>query len=406
MVFLQNRDEFHCFSCGETGNSDDFALKYEEQVLGNYGVRQKIYEDNRESRKDLLDINKVAALYFHHSLTQNKHAYKYFSDRGLSDDTIRKFGLGYAAPNSFELTNRLRKQFSLNSIKESGLVSVKEYGSNEKLYNKFFDRVMFPIMDVDGKVIGFGGRILNDEINKDEKKSPKYINSPESPIFEKRRTLYGLHIAKNTSRKEMILCEGYMDVIAMHQGGFDNAVAALGTSLTKQHAALLKQYTDSVVLSMDSDEAGIKARLRAIPILKNAGLEVRVIDMSPYKDPDEFIKKKGSEEFNIRLEYAEISYLYELRILRNQSKDFTKDFANLLATKSVDEMNMYAKAYKELLNEESFIETETFETEKAIEENTMTDEEIADSIDSNDEIYNDYITVDELGFDLEEIELY
>ena len=173
------------------------------------------------------------------------------------------------------------------------------------MYDKFWNRVMFPIQDVNGRVIGFGGRVMGDG-------KPKYLNSPETKVFDKSRNLYGLHIARTTRKKYLLVCEGYMDVISMHQAGFKNAVASLGTALTSQHAALLKRYTNEVVLTYDSDEAGVKAALRAIPLVKAAGLSARVLNMRPYKDPDEFIKAKGAEAFQERIDQAENSFLFEL----------------------------------------------------------------------------------------------
>jgi DNA primase len=181
---------------------------------------------------------------------------------------------------------------------------------NEKqgMYDKFWNRVMFPIMDVNNKVIGFGGRVMGDA-------KPKYLNSPETIIFDKSRNLYGLNFARSSKKRYLLVCEGYMDVISMHQAGFTNAVASLGTALTSQHASLLKRYTDEVILTYDSDEAGIRAALRAIPLLKEAGILTRVLHMEPYKDPDEFIKALGTEAFQQRIDQAENSFLFEVSVL-------------------------------------------------------------------------------------------
>ena len=177
--------------------------------------------------------------------------------------------------------------------------------------SKFWNRAMFPIMDVHNKVIGFGGRVMGDG-------EPKYLNSPETRIFDKSRNLYGLNLARTTKKPQLLLCEGYMDVIALHQAGFDNAVASLGTSLTVGHANLLKRYTKDVYLTYDSDGAGVKAALRAIPILKEAGITTKIINMRPYKDPDEFIKALGADEYQKRIDAAENSFLFEIRILEQQ----------------------------------------------------------------------------------------
>ena len=184
-------------------------------------------------------------------------------------------------------------------------MTIEERGARDKFWN----RVMFPIMDVNSRVIGFGGRVLGDG-------EPKYLNSPETMLFDKSRNLYGLNYARTSRKKYMMLCEGYMDVISMHQAGYTNAVASLGTALTEQHAALLKRYTDQVILTYDSDGAGVKAALRAIPILKRAGISTKVLNMRPYKDPDEFMKNLGAEEFEKRIETARNSFLYEIDVLK------------------------------------------------------------------------------------------
>ena len=179
------------------------------------------------------------------------------------------------------------------------------------MYDKFWNRVMFPIMDNRKRVIGFGGRVMGDG-------KPKYLNSPETPVFDKSRNLYGLHLARTSRKPNIILCEGYMDVIAMHQAGFNQAVASLGTAFTQQQSTILKRYTDEVLLTYDSDEAGIKAAMRAIPILKDAGIRAKVINMEPYKDPDEFIKALGAEAFQKRIDEAESSFFFELRVLQRK----------------------------------------------------------------------------------------
>ena len=237
------------------------------------------------------------------------HALSYFRNRGLSDETIKKFGLGYSDQYSDDLFRYLRRKgYEEEILRDTGLVTIDERRGG---YDKFWNRAMFPIMDVHSKVIGFGGRVMGDG-------EPKYLNSPETKIFDKSRNLYGLHLARSTKKQQLLLCEGYMDVIALHQAGFDNAVASLGTSLTAGHANLLKRYTKEVYLTYDSDGAGVKAALRAIPILKEAGITAKVISMKPSKDPDEFIKAFGAEAYQERIDAAENSFLFEIRILEQQ----------------------------------------------------------------------------------------
>ena len=319
-----HKQMYYCFGCGAGGNVFTFLMQYENFTFGEAmetladraGVTLPKYEMSAQQKKEadkkqrLLDINKEAAKYFYTLLRneRGKHAHAYFEKRGLSEDTMRKFGLGYSDQYSNDLYQYLRKKGYDDAIlKESGLVSLDERRGG---YDKFWNRAMFPIMDVHNKVIGFGGRVMGDG-------EPKYLNSPETPIFDKSRNLYGLNFARTTKKPQLLLCEGYMDVIALHQAGFDNAVASLGTALTSGHANLLKRYTKEVYLTFDSDGAGVKAALRAIPILKEVGLTTKVINMRPYKDPDEFIKALGTEEYQKRIDAAENSFMFEIRILES-----------------------------------------------------------------------------------------
>lgn len=313
---------YYCFGCGAGGNVFTFLMEYEnytfveavKMLAQRAGVTLPEVEDSPEKKKEaslrqtLLEINKLAAKYFYYQLTQpqGEYAREYLEGRKLSHDTVVKFGLGYSNKFSNDLYQYLRsRNYDDYILKETGLVTIDEKRGG---YDKFWNRVMFPIMDVNNRVIGFGGRVLGDG-------TPKYLNSPETKLFDKSRNLYGLNLARRSRRPNMIICEGYMDVISMHQAGFDNAVASLGTAFTSQQASLLKRYTDEVLLAYDSDGAGVKAALRAIPMLKEAGLRARVIDMKPYKDPDEFIKNLGMEAFEERLSKARNSFLFEISIL-------------------------------------------------------------------------------------------
>ena len=271
--------------------------------------------EKAEKRATLLEINKLAASYFYYQLRRENgsQAYAYLINRGVSEDTIKKFGLGYSDKYSDDLYKFLKsKNYSDDLLRESGLFNVDE---RHGMYDKFWNRVIFPIMDVNNRVIGFGGRVMGDG-------KPKYLNSPETKIFDKSRNLYGLNIARTTRKNYLILCEGYMDVISMHQAGFTNAVASLGTALTSGHASLLKRYTQEVLLLYDSDDAGVRAALRAIPILREAGITSRVVSLKPHKDPDEFIKALGGEEFEKRLERAMDSFMFRIHMAQ---KEFTME---------------------------------------------------------------------------------
>lgn len=314
---------YYCFGCGAGGNVITFIMEYENYsfvealklLAERAGIALPEAEYSKEDREradlknTLLEINRLAANYFYYQLKQpqGRIGYDYFMKRALSDATVRHFGLGYANKTPDDLYRYMKsKGYADELLKETGLFFIEERGTRDKFWN----RVMFPILDVNNRVIGFGGRVMGDG-------EPKYLNSPETKLFDKGRNLYGLNFARTSRANCILVCEGYMDVIAMHQAGFTNAVASLGTALTSRHALLLKRYTDSVVLTYDSDSAGVKAALRAIPILKEAGISVRVLCMKPYKDPDEFIKNLGKEEFQKRIDEAQNGFLFEISVIRS-----------------------------------------------------------------------------------------
>lgn len=352
---------YYCFGCGAGGNVFTFLMEYEnltfrealEQLAERTGVSLPEKADSAEDRRKrdmrerILEIYKLAANYFYAKLNSDKgaNAKKYLLDRGLSEDTIRHFGLGYSDKYSNDLYQYMKKRgFDDTILNQTGLFTFHE---REGVNDKFWNRVMFPIMDRNNKVIAFGGRVMGDA-------KPKYLNSPETLIFDKSRNLYGLNFVRGKLNQGMIICEGYMDVIALHQAGFTNAVASLGTAFTSQQSSLLKRYTDMVYLCYDSDGAGVKAALRAIPMLKEAGITVKVIDMRPYKDPDEFIKGMSAQEFQGRIEQAKNSFFYEIDILR---RDYDMDdpaektkFMNEAAVKCLTfeneiERNNYIEAF-------------------------------------------------------------
>ena len=314
---------YYCFGCGAGGNVLTFVMEYEnytfqealQSLADRAGVTLPKMEYSKEAREQaefrarLLEVNKLAANYFYYQMKQpqGKIAYEYFHDkRKLTDETMLRFGLGYSNKTSDDLYRFLKeKGYDDAFLSQTGIVTIEERGGRDKFWN----RVMFPIMDVNNRVIGFGGRVMGDG-------EPKYLNSPETKLFDKSRNLYGLNYARTTREKYMLVCEGYLDVISMHQAGFTNAVASLGTAFTSQHAGVLKRYTDQVILTYDSDGAGIKAALRAIPILRDAGISARVLNMKPYKDPDEFIKNMGADAFKERIAQAKNSFLFEIDVLK------------------------------------------------------------------------------------------
>ena len=317
-----NKQMYHCFGCGVSGNVYTFVMGYEnytfpeavKMLAGRAGVNLPEVEYTEEMRRKenkrarLLEVNKEAAKFFYYQLRspQGSIGHEYLQKRQLTEETMKKFGLGYAGKNGAYLVQYLRqKGFEDELIKEAGLASFSE---TRGLVSQFWNRVMFPIQDVNHRVIGFGGRVMGDG-------EPKYLNSPETPIFDKRRNLYGLNFARTARSGNIIICEGYMDVIAMHQAGFTQAVASLGTAFTSEQASLLHRYTENVLLAYDSDGAGVKAALRGIGILREAGLSAKVINMQPYKDPDEFMKNLGREAFQERIDQAENSFFFEVRIL-------------------------------------------------------------------------------------------
>lgn len=354
-----NRQMYHCFGCGVGGNVFTFIMEYEnftflealKYLADRCGMQLPEAQQTPEARRmadvrnRILEINKEAAKYYVYQLKspQGQQALAYLEDRALSPETIRRFGLGYSNKYSDDLYQYLKKKgYEDEILKESGLFTMDE---RHGVSDKFWNRVMYPIMDMNSKVIGFGGRVLGDG-------KPKYLNSPETKVFDKSRNLYGLNFARLSRSRTIILCEGYMDVIAMHQAGFTNAVASLGTAFTGLQANLLKRYADQILLLYDSDGAGVKAALRAIPILKEAGLPAKVVRLSPYKDPDEFIKALGREEFQKRLDESINSFYFEVEVLE-QNFDLTDPESK---TKFYNELAKKFLVFTEKLERNNYIE--------------------------------------------------
>ena len=339
---------YYCFGCHKGGGSINFmmeleGLSYPDAVralakrVGLEVPEDEQYQSRYRAQERLWALHKEAARFFHSKLyaPEGREALEYAVGRGMPKSTLINFGIGYAPDTWSSLVDALRKKgYTDEELKDSGLVTVSKKNGN--LFDRFRDRLMFPIIDVRGNVIGFGGRIMN---NKDPE-AAKYLNSPETLIFNKRKNLFALNLAKKSKQGYLILVEGYMDAIALHQYGFDCAVASLGTALTEDGANLLSKYTDQVVLIYDGDNAGQKAAQRAIPILEKAGLQVKVLQMRDAKDPDEFLKKFGADRFKLLLEESSNRVEYQLAAIRkkydiredDQRVKYTTEAAELICT--------------------------------------------------------------------------
>jgi len=356
----ESKQMYHCFGCGVGGNVFTFIMEYEnysfvealKYLAERVGVKlpEQEYSEDAKRQADIkgkmFEINKEAAKYFFYQLKspRGQDAYQYLTNRELKEETIKQFGLGYSNKYNDDLYKYLKNLgYDDGFLKQSGLVTIDEQRGG---FDKFWNRVMFPIMDVNHRVIGFGGRVMGEG-------TPKYLNSPETLIFEKSRNLYGLNFARASRSTNILICEGYMDVIALHQAGFVNSVASLGTAFTGLQANLLKRYTNEVLLTYDSDDAGTKAALRAIPILKEVGLTVKVINMLPYKDPDEFIKALGADEFKKRILEAKNCFFFEIDLLEKEyelgdpeqkTRFFNETAKRLLSFREELERNFYIDA--------------------------------------------------------------
>ena len=314
---------YYCFGCHKGGSVINFqmeieGLSYPDAVralakrAGMEVPEDEQYQSRYRQQERLWALHKEAARFFHSQLYSpvGAEALNYAIGRGMPKSVLTRFGIGYAPDSWSALVDTLRKKgYTDQELRDSGLVTISKKNGN--LFDRFRDRLMFPIIDVRGNVIGFGGRIMNDK----DKDAAKYLNSPETLIFNKRKNLFALNLAKKSKLGYLILVEGYMDAIALHQYGFDCAVASLGTALTEDGAALLSKYTDQVVLIYDGDTAGQNATKRAIPILEKAGLQVKVLQMRDAKDPDEFLKKFGADRFKLLLEESSNRVEYQLNAI-------------------------------------------------------------------------------------------
>ena len=312
---------YYCFGCHKGGGPVNFmmeveGLSYPDAVralakrAGMEVPEDEQYQNRYRHQERLWALMKEAGRFFHEQLFApvGAECLAYVQKRGMTKKIVTQFGIGYA-PNSWNaLVDAMRKKgYTDQEMRDADLVGEK----NGRIYDRFRNRLMFPIFDVRGNVIGFGGRVLDDS-------KPKYLNSNETLIFNKRKNLFGLNFAKKTKREGIILVEGNIDVVALHQYGFDNAVASLGTSLTEEQVALLSRYTEQVILTYDGDEAGQRAAQRAIPMLEKAGIQVKVLQMKDAKDPDEFLNKFGADRFQMLLEESSNRVEYQINAIRKK----------------------------------------------------------------------------------------
>ncbi|MGB9779668.1 DNA primase [Caldanaerobacter sp.] len=330
---------YHCFGCNASGNVVTFIMNIEnlsfkeaiEFLAERAGIPlEEVDLSEEETRKkriieEIYRVNKIAALFFHRQLFSEEgvRALEYLKERGLKSTTIKKFGIGYASLND-DLLNFLKgKGYKENFLSKAGLVVYK----SGKYHDRFKNRVMFPIIDARGNIIGFGGRALDDSL-------PKYLNTPETEVFKKGKTLFALNFAKKTREDKFIIVEGYMDAISLHQAGIDCAVASLGTALTEEQARLIKRYKKNVVIAYDADEAGINATLRGLDILEKLNINIKVLSIPEGKDPDEFVKKEGSEAFIRLVENAESLIEFKSKIFK-KGLDFEKVEDRIIYVKKI-----------------------------------------------------------------------
>ena len=365
--FMINREKqiYKCFGCGEGGDVLQFVMKMENldfiETLKLLGEKANIAvdtEDNvsdqeRQETKQLYEINRIAGLFYYRKLTSSQNeGLQYLKNRGVTSGEIKAFGLGLAEDRWDGLMEHLIKaNYPKETIEKTGLILKNKQG--DRYYDRFRNRIIYPIFNTRGMVIGFGGRVLDQSL-------PKYLNSPETKIFNKRKILYGLNLAKKSIKDhQLILVEGYMDVIALHGNGVKNAVATLGTSLTKDHGQLLKKYAKEVVVAFDGDEAGVKATLRSIQILENEGLKIRILSLGKEEDPDDFIRQQGKEVFYQRIKESPNHIEYQIQKIREKYSlnstegkvDFSKEATMLLRqVKSPIEQEAYAEEVAKELN--------------------------------------------------------
>ena len=386
---------YYCFGCHKGGGVINFQMEVEgmsypdavralAKRVGMTVPEDEEYQSRYKQQERLWALHKEAARYFHSQLYApvGQAALQYALGRGMSKSILTTFGVGYAPESWDGLVKAMRaKGYTDQELRESGLVTVSQKNGN--LLDRFRDRLMFPIIDVRGNVIAFGGRTL-----KNDKDTAKYLNSPESMIFNKRKNLFGLNLAKKSKENSLILVEGNIDVVALHQYGFDNAVASLGTSLTDEQAALITRYAEQVILIYDGDQAGQNATKRAIPILEKAGLQVKVLQLRDAKDPDEFLKKFGADKFKLLLEESSNRVEYQLNAIRrkydigidDQRVKYLQESADLISTlPSAIQREVYAGRVAETAK--ISMETMSMEIKRAIKRRQAMDKKKQEAID-------------------------
>ncbi|HHX60294.1 MAG TPA: DNA primase [Epulopiscium sp.] len=403
----EEKQMYYCFGCGAGGNVITFIMEKENynfiETIKLLAEKRNIslpeVEYSEEAKKEiqkrqiLLEIHKEAGRYFYYNLQhgQEEEAKEYLTKRQLSKDIQTKFGIGYAKGSHYDLYDYLKsKNYSTELILQSGLVIKSKHGKG--YYDRFSDRLMFPIFDVQGRVIAFGGRVLDGS-------NPKYLNSPETSLFEKNLTLYSLNYARVSGKKEFFIVEGYMDVIAMYQAGIHNVVATLGTAFTIGHAKLIKKYVNEVVLLYDSDDAGIRATIRAIPILQSANIKVRVLHLPNKQDPDDYIMEKGVDSLIELGNNAVGSVTFQIKMIKlkynienvEQKIRFIEETSTLIAElKNAVEQEIYTQQVAKQYNiDPDALKTEVRKKMRSIQENQTNQTNRRDLSKQNIEINKD-----------------
>lgn len=373
-IVSEDKQLYHCFGCGAAGNAIGFFMQIEnldfldaiEMLAEKYSIDISRYRSDKSStkvvdnKKELYQLTRDAAVYFYKNLKTSDIAKSYLTKRNLSDDIIKEFGLGYATDSWDGLIKNFNGK-NTKLLEEAGLVLKRR--DKEGYYDRFRNRLIFPIINVQGKVIGFGGRVLDNSL-------PKYLNSPETSIFNKSMTLYGLNIAKNhiQGNKQIIVVEGYMDVISLHMHGVRNVVATLGTALTKQHGNLLSRYADEIIICYDGDEAGQNAAFRSIEVLSDIKAKIKILTLEDGLDPDDYIKKFGKDQFEKQVQSSKPSIEYKLSVFKSKynikNDDEKIDYiTECLGYLSTLKSEVQKEIYLEFLSEETKVDLSILQKE-------------------------------------------